>query len=367
VLMTKSMSKNHEHKINFGAGPAALPPEVMQQAAEAVLNYNGTGLSILEIPHRGKFFAAILEESKALVKELCALSDDHEILWMHGGGRLQFCMIPGNFLGENETAGYIDSGAWASEAIDYAKQYGKVEVLASSKADNYNHLPDWPANIPQQLAYLHFTTNNTIYGTQWKDIPPCPVPLIADMSSDIFSRKIDYTCYAVFYAVAQKNLGAAGNTLVALRKDMLSQIKRKLPPMLDYAAHANKNSLLNTPPVFAVYVSLLMLRWIKGKDIATIEKENIAKAKLLYDEIDRNSLFTPIVKKEDRSMMNVCFTAAKEQEQGFIDFCEANNITGVKGHRSTGGFRVSLYNAITLQAVEKLVAVMQEFESKFQK
>ncbi len=356
---------NQPLKINFNSGPAALPLPVLQAASAAVINYNDTGLSILGIPHRGKLFAAILEEAKSLVKELCGLGDDYEVLWMHGGGRLQFAMLPMNFLGDGETAGYIDSGYWAADAISYAKYYGNVAVLASSKEDNYTHLPVWPDAIPKDLAYLHITTNNTIYGTQCHDIPKADVPLIADMSSDIFSRQMDYTNCDAFYAVAQKNIGAAGVTMVAIKKAMLQRIRRTLPPMLSYAAHAQAGSVLNTPPVFAIYTALLMLRWTKEKTIATIEKENNEKANALYQEIERNSLFDGIVSNTaDRSKMNVCFTAKQpEHEKAFVNFCEANNVTGIEGHRSVGAFRASLYNAISLADVQQLVALMQEFEN----
>lgn len=350
--------------INFGPGPAMLPQEVLQQASEAIVNYDNTGLSILEIPHRGKYFDNILEESKALVKELCGLNDGYEVLWLHGGGRLQFCMVPLNFL--DGAAGYIDSGHWANEAMSYARYYGNVEVLSSSKDDNYTHLPEWPKEIPSSLSYLHFTTNNTIFGTQWPEIPKTNIPQIADMSSDIFSRKMEYSNCAMFYAVAQKNIGPAGTTLAVVRKDMLSRIKRTIPPMLDYAAHVSKGSVLNTPPVFAIYTSLLTLRWTKAKGIETIEQDNRAKAKLLYEEISRNSLFHTVIKVSDRSMMNACFAAVqKEHEKSFINFCTERNITGVEGHRSVGAFRASLYNAISLQDVQELVQAMQDFEQQF--
>jgi len=361
------MKGNDNHKINFGPGPVALPQEVLQQASEAIINYNGSGLSILEIPHRGKAFDEILEESKTIVKELCGLNDDYEILWLHGGGRLQFCMIPMNFLTAQTTAGYLDSGAWSAEAIEYARYYGNVQVLSSSKTDNYTHLPAWPSLIPDDLAYVHFTTNNTIYGTQWKSIPKTEAPLIADMSSDIFSCKRDYTNCSAFYAVAQKNIGPAGATLAVLRKDLLKKANKNVPPMLSYAQHAAKHSVLNTPPVFAIYVSLLMLRWTKAKGIEAIEKENNAKAALLYNELDRNKLFKPIVvHQEDRSDMNICFIAAdKRHEQEFSLFCEEHGIVGIEGHRTVGGFRVSIYNAITLQQVQTLVQVMKTFEEKY--
>lgn len=341
-----------------------LPQEVLHEASGAIVNYDDTGLSILEIPHRGKYFDAILEESKVLVHELCGLTDDYEVLWLHGGGRLQFCMVPMNFL--DGAAGYIDSGHWANEAMSYAGYYGKVEVLTSSKEDNYRHLPEWPTEIPAHLSYLHFTTNNTIFGTQWPEIPKTDIPLIADMSSDIFSRRMDYSNCAMFYAVAQKNIGPAGVTLAVVRKDMLSRIKRTIPPMLDYAAHAGKGSVLNTPPVFAIYTSLLTLRWTKNRGIDVIGQENSTKATLLYEEINRNSLFHTVIKPEDRSTMNACFAAThKEHERAFINFCEERNITGVEGHRSVGAFRASLYNAISLHDVQALVDAMQEFEQHF--
>ena len=352
-------------KINFNAGPAAMPPEVLHEAAKAVNKYKKTGLSILELPHRGKEFAEIIAESKHLVKELCGLDDSYDVLWLHGGGRQQFFMIPMNFLPENGSAGYIDSGHWSEEALEYATHYGDVQVLATSKTSNYNHLPTWPSKVPKQLAYIHFTTNNTIYGTQWTNIPETKnIPLIADMSSDIFSRKHDYTRYSLFYAAVQKNLGTPGIALTVIRKDMLERIVRSLPPMLNYSAQVKEDSILNTANVFGVYVSLLMLRWIKAKGTDVIEKENHQKAKLVYDAIDKSSIFTAHVKeKAHRSMMNVCFTAKTEKiEKAFQNLCEENDIIGINGHRSVGGFRVSLYNAVPLEAVERFVEIMQEFE-----
>ncbi len=350
--------------INLNSGPAALPAEVLQQAAEAVLNFERTGLSVLSIAHRGVHFNKILEESKALVKELCGLNDDYEVLWMHGGGRLQFAMLPMNFLGSDDTAGYIDSGSWSADAIKHAKYYGNVDVLTSSKKHGYQLLPDWPSVIPSDLAYVHMTSNNTIYGTQWGNIPAIDGQLVVDMSSDIFSRKTDYTNCSLFYAVAQKNIGPAGATLVVIRKDMLQRIKRDLPPMLNYTEHVIKKSVLNTPPVFPIYVSLLTLRWIKNRGIERIEEENKRKATLLYDEIERNPLFSTSVKKEDRSTMNICFRTTDEQTgQMFNEFCKETGIVNIKGHRSTGGFRASLYNAISLEDVKYVVAAMQEFET----
>jgi phosphoserine aminotransferase len=352
-------------KIYFGAGPAQLPEEVLKEASEAIINYNQSGLSILEIPHRGQLFDSVLSEADALVKELCELGDDYHVLWLPGGGRLQFAMVPMNFLDKEATAGYVDSGHWSAEAIKYASFYGKTITLGSSKEWNYDRLPDFPHKISPDLAYVHLTTNNTIYGTQWKDIPAIDVPLIADMSSDIFGTGRNYKNYALFYAVAQKNLGAAGVTMVVVHKGMLKKIERKLPSLLSYEAQVKANSVVNTPPVFSIYTALLMLRWTKKKSLSAIEKANIDKAALLYNEIERNSLFDAVVKvKEHRSLMNVCFRAINSEiEQAFSDFCTRNDIAGLEGHRTVGGFRVSLYNAITIMDVEKLVEVMQQYES----
>lgn len=359
--------RSASRKINFNPGPAAIPQTVLEQAATAVLDYDNSGLSILEIGHRSRAFDAILAESKQLVKELCGLDDDYEVLWLHGGGRLQFCMVPMNFLNDTETAAYIDSGAWSHEAIECARYYGNTTILSSSRQDNYKRLPEWPTHIPQDLAYVHVTTNNTIYGTQWQRIPPCNVPLIADMSSDIFCCYRDYKNYDLFYAVAQKNIGAAGVTLVVLKREMLKRIKRSIPPMLSYAEHVAKNSVLNTSPVFAIYTALLTLRWTKEKGIDEIEKENKEKAALLYAELERNSMFIPFVEKDSRSIMNVCFSAVDEVTQhAFARYSEERNITGIEGHRSAGAFRASLYNAVTLRDVKSLVGVMQEFEKQYQ-
>jgi len=352
-------------KINFNSGPGVLPAEVLQQASQAVIEYEDSGISILGIPHRGKYFDAILQESNALVKELCGLDDAYDVLWMHGGGRLQFAMVPMNYLGAGDTAGYIDSGSWSAEAIEYAKHYGQVQILSSSKEDEYTHLPQWPEQVPVHLAYLHLTTNNTIYGTQRQEIPACNVPLVADMSSDIFCCKRRYDNCAMFYAVAQKNIGPAGATLVVIHKDFAVKQKRQLPPMLSYAAHIKKNSVLNTPPVFAIYTSLLTLRWTKEKGIEAIEAENKQKAAILYEEVERNSLFHSHIYTPDRSMMNACFGMKdKEQEKAFINYCEENGVTGIGGHRTVGGLRVSMYNAISIQDVEYLAGLMKEFENK---
>lgn len=352
-----------ERKIYFGAGPAKLPLSVLEEAAAAVIDYDHSGISILEIPHRGKLFAAILEESKALVKELCRLGDEYEVLWLQGGGRHQFAMVPMNFLGEGDTAGYIDSGHWSADAIEAAKYYGQVQVLASSKADGYMHLPGWPA-VSSDLAYLHITTNNTIYGTQWPAVlPECPVPLIADMSSDIFSEQRDYSRYALFYAVAQKNIGPAGATLVVVRKDQLQRIRRTIPDALNYAAQVKANSLLNTAPVFAIYTSLLELRWIKARGITAIEAENREKAAMLYAAIEKNPFFHAPVATDSRSKMNIVFRGKDEAtEQRFLAQCRTAGIEGIEGHRSVGGFRASLYNAVSLADVQQLVAQINAFQ-----
>lgn len=342
-----------------------MPAEVLHEASKAVKKYENTGLSILELSHRGTEFRDIVEESKALVKELCKIGNDHEIVWMQGGGRTQFYMLPMNFLNAKNAAGYIETGKWAEDAREYATHFGKADTLASSKKTNYDHLPEWPKKIPSSLAYLHITTNNTIYGTQWHSIPEVSVPLVADMSSDIFSGKRDYKQYDMFYAAAQKNLGAAGNTLVVIKKEFLERATDTLPGMLSYKAQVKENSILNTANVFGVYVSLLTLRWIKEKGIANIEKDNKQKAKMLYAALDSSKIFTPVVKeKTHRSLMNVCFTAGSaEAEKAFLELCEANDIIGIKGHRSVGGFRASLYNAVEIDAVERLVEVMRQFEA----
>ena len=362
--MTSMTRTTTKHTINFGSGPAALPAEVLQQASEAIVSYNNTGLSILEIPHRGKLFSAILEESKQLVRDICGIGSDYEVLWLPGGGRLQFSMIPMNFLGERETAGYIDSGHWSAEAMEYAEYYGKVQLLASSKDSSYKSLPQLPAQYPDDLAYVHYTTYNNILGTQWNEAPKTSAPLIADMSSDILSKRTNYSRYAMFYACAQKNIGPAGVALAVIHKDLLAKSKRELQPMMSYAAHAAKNSVLNTPPVFAIYTSMLTLRWTKAKGIAAIEKENEEKAGLLYAELERNSAFTlRVAEAAHRSKMNVCFNAKDAAtENAFVALCAQHNITGIEGHRTVGGLRVSLYNAVTTDQVKALVNVMKEFE-----
>ncbi len=354
-----------ERKINFNAGPAELPGEVLYDIGKATQRYKKTGLSILELPHRSAEFIEIIEESKQLVRELCQVGDDYEITWLHGGGRMQFCMVPMNFLADGKPAAYIDSGLWAHEAMEYARYYGETDILSSSEKDGYNVLPKWPAKISVKHSYLHITTNNTIHGTQWNDVPAVAgVPLIADMSSDILSRKQDYSKYTMFYATAQKNLGIAGVALAVIHKDLLKRPSRSLPPMLSYAEQVKHNSIVNTANVFGVYTALLMLRWTKEKGMENIERDNLTKATMLYNTLDNSKVFLPRVKeKKHRSLMNVCFTAnTPENEKKFLELCDRNSIAGVKGHRFTGGMRVSLYNAITVDAVSVLVTLMKEFE-----
>lgn len=354
-------------KINFYSGPAILPQEVLRQAKEAITDFAGTGLSILEISHRSKEFVKVMDDARTLVKELMNLNDNYEVLFLQGGGSTQFCMVPMNLLNENETAGYLDTGQWAHLAMEEAKLFGKVEVLGSSREANYNFIPKLKAEN-DNYKYFHITTNNTIYGTQLHfPLVPRPsslVPMVADMSSDIFSRQLDYNQFDLIYASAQKNAGAAGATIVAVNKNVLGKVNRKISKMLDYQVHINKESMHNTPSVFAVYVSYLTLQWIKKEGIANIEVRNIRKAKKLYAAIDASEIFEGVVAKEDRSLMNVCFkTKDVLLEEKFIDFCKQKNIVGIKGYRTVGGFRASLYNAMPESGVQELVNAIEEFDN----
>jgi phosphoserine aminotransferase len=350
---------------NFNAGPSILPKKVFEEASKAVLNFNNSGLSILEIGHRTPLFQSVMEEARSLVKELMNLDADHEVLFLHGGATVQFMQIPMNLLDDNETAAIADTGVWSTKAIKEASLFGNVDVVCSSKDSNYNFIPK-NFEVADTSKYFHITSNNTIYGTQWQEFPKVNVPLIADMSSDIFSRKIDFNSFDLIYAGAQKNMGAAGTNLVVVNKNILGKIKRKIPSIMDYRDHIKAESMLNTPPVFAVYLSMLTLRWLKENGgVEEIGKINDKKAELLYDAIDSSSVFTPTAAKEDRSKMNVCFVMQdKDLEKKFLDFAEKNNIYGIKGHRSVGGFRASLYNALPLSSVEYLVDRMQKFESE---
>jgi phosphoserine aminotransferase len=354
---------------NFNAGPSILPQEVFKQASEAILNYNNSGLSILEIGHRTDLFQAVMDEAIALVKELMQLDDQHEVLFLHGGASTQFFQIPMNLLNDNEIAAYTDTGTWSSKAIKEAKIYGHVEVVCSAKESNYNHLPK-QFTVPKTAKYLHLTTNETIHGVQWHDFTPffeAGVPLVADMSSDILSREMDFNKFDFIYAGAQKNVGAAGVNLVVVNKNILGKVNRKLSTMMDYRQHIENGSMLNTPPVFAVYVCMLTLRWLKNQGgVKAIEKINNQKAQLLYNTVDSNPVFKgTVINKEDRSIMNACFVLDNaDLEKEFLTLCKQNNIYGVKGHRSVGGFRISLYNALPLASVQVLTDLMKDFANK---
>ena len=348
---------------NFNAGPSILPQSVLQEASQAIVNFNKSGLSILEIGHRTPLFESVMEEAISLVKELMDLDNDHEVLFLHGGATVQFMQVPMNLLNEKETAAYADTGVWSTKAIKEARLFGNVEVVCSSKESNYTFIPKDFA-VPNDSKYFHITTNNTIYGTQWREIPKVSVPIIADMSSDILSRKLDFNSFGLIFAGAQKNMGAAGTNLVVVNKNILGKVKRAIPAIMDYRNHIQAKSMLNTPPVFAVYVSMLTLRWLKAMGgVETMEKLNNEKAALLYQAIDNSKLFKPTAAKEDRSNMNICFVMEDpEKEKSFLEFAKQNNIYGIKGHRTVGGFRASLYNALPLSSVEYLVSKMEEFE-----
>jgi phosphoserine aminotransferase len=354
-------------KHNFSAGPAVLPKSVLKEAAQAVVDYNGTGLSLLEMSHRGPEFTAIIEESIALMKELIGLPEGYEVLFLTGGASSQFFMAPMNLLNENETAAYTNTGVWADRSIKEAKLYGNVNVVASSKEQNFNHIPK-KFNVPKDAKYLHITSNNTIYGTQWKKFPKSPVPLVCDMSSDFLSRPFDPTPFGMIYAGAQKNLGPAGATVVIVRNDMLGSVSRTLPTMLDYRTFIKEQSLYNTPPVYPIYVCLLTMRWLKKMGgLAAIERHNKRKAKIIYDEIDRNPLFKGTTAVEDRSLMNICFVMEEKYatlESAFGKTAEAAGMVGLKGHRSVGGFRASTYNALPKASAQALADLMADFAKK---
>jgi phosphoserine aminotransferase len=347
---------------NFTAGPSIMPKEVLEQAAQGILNYNNTGLSLLEVSHRGKEFTPVIEEALQLVKELMQLTNDYEVAFLQGGATQQFMQMPLHFL--NTSTSYIDTGVWSSKAIKQAKQYGNVNVVASSADKNYSYIPK-QFTTPAQDEYLHITTNNTIFGSQYHAIPTTSLPLIADMSSDVFSRKTNYLAYDAIYAGAQKNMGTAGVTLVVVKKQLLDKVTRPIPSILDYREHIKNGSLLNTPPVFAIYVALLTLRWVKQQTIEGIEANNAAKAALMYNTIDALPMFTGTIAKEDRSLMNACFVLNDVTlEQEFMDLCKQENMVGVKGHRLSGGFRISMYNALPLASIVALTDVMKHFASK---
>lgn len=350
-------------KHNFNAGPSILPREVIEKAAAAVLDFDGLGLSILEISHRSKEFDAVMDDAVALFRELMNIPENYKVIFVGGGASTQFFHIPYNLL--ETKAGYINTGVWSKKAIKEAKNFGEVEVLASSEDRNFTYIPK-NVEIPTDLDYVHITTNNTIYGTEYHTDIDCPINLIADMSSDILSRPVDVTKYAMIYGGAQKNLGPAGATFAIIREDIVGKVSRALPSMVDYRSHMNNNSMYNTPPVFPVYVIRETLKWIKSiGGVEEIYRRNKEKAELLYAEIDRNPLFRGTAEKEDRSLMNICFVMNPEYEAlapEFMEFAKERGMVGIKGHRLVGGFRASCYNALPKESVEALVATMQEFE-----
>ena len=350
-------------KYNFNAGPSLFPDSVLEAAAKSIFDFDGTGLSVLSISHRTPEFEAVVEESKALFKELLNIPDNYSIYFVGGGATTQFFHIPANFL--YGKAGYIHTGVWTKKAIKEAKLYGEVEVLASSEARGFRYIPK-NFEIPADLDYLYICANNTIYGTEYKTDLDSPVPLIADMSSNILSRPIDVSKYAMIYGGAQKNLAPAGVTFAIVRNDMLEKIKRELPSMMNIKNHVDNNSMLNTPPIFPIFVLRESLRWIKAQGgVEEIHRRNEEKAQMLYAEIDRNSLFRAPVDEADRSSMNICFVMTEGNEDlapQFLEFAKSKGMVGIKGHRLSGGFRASCYNACPKENVEALVACMQEFE-----
>ncbi len=353
-------------KHNFSAGPSILPQEVFEKAAQAVLNFNNSGLSILEISHRSKDFIAVMEEARALALELLGLEGKgYQAIFLQGGASLEFLRVPYNLMKENGKAAYLDTGTWASGAIKQAKPFGETVVVASSKEDNYTYIPK-EYNIPADADYFHCTSNNTIFGTQMKSFPTTDVPVVCDMSSDIFSRSLDFSKFGIIYAGAQKNMGPAGTTLIVIKEELLGKTNRNIPAILDYSQHIEKESMYNTPPVFAVYTSLLTMKWLKNLGgIQGIEKINQQKANLLYQEIDRNPLFNGVANKEDRSLMNVTFTLVNPEHQEVFDkLWKEANISGLGGHRSVGGYRASIYNAMPIESVQVLVDCMKELENK---
>ncbi len=351
-------------KHNYSAGPCILPQEVFEKSAQAILNFNDSGLSLLEISHRSDDFVAVIEEARDLVLELLGLKDKgYQALFLSGGASMEFLMVPYNLMAANGKAAYLDTGTWASGAIKEAKYFGETVVVASSKEANYNHIPKNYA-IPTDANYFHCTSNNTIFGTQMKEFPNLDIPMVCDMSSDIFSRVLDFSKFDLIYAGAQKNMGPAGTTLIVVKEEILGKTGRNIPSILDYEKHIKAESMYNTPPVFPIYASLLTLQWLKKQGgISAIEKINNAKAELLYAEIDRNPLFKGTVVAADRSNMNACFLLENEAHAETFDaLWKAAGISGLAGHRSVGGYRASMYNALPLVSVQVLVDAMRELE-----
>ncbi len=350
-------------KHNFGAGPCILPQEVFQEAAKAVLEFNNTGLSILEISHRSKEFEEVVAETESLVRELLNVPENYSVLFLQGGASQQFAMIPMNLLPEGGKAAYLDTGVWASKAAKEAKNFGQIEIVGSSKDSNYTYIPK-DFEIPADATYFHYTSNNTIYGTEIFEKPKTSIPTVVDMSSDILSREINVADFDLIYAGAQKNMGPAGVTLVIVKNDLLGKSGRTVPSIFNYNEHIKAGSMYNTPPVYSIFVSMLNLRWLKAKGgIKTIEQENIIKARTLYDEIERNPFFKGTAAVEDRSRMNITFVMdTPELEAEFLALAKERNLIGIKGHRSVGGFRASVYNALTITSINALVDAMREFE-----
>jgi len=350
---------------NYSAGPCILPQEVLEQAAQAVLDFEGSGLSILEISHRSKPFEAVMVKAQSLVKELLSAPENYQVVFLGGGASLGFHMVPLNYMKIGGKAAYANTGEWASRAVKESKLVGETLVVASSEDKNFNYIPKG-FTIPADADYFHFTSNNTIFGTQYKQFPKSPVPLICDMSSDIFSRPVNVADFALIYGGAQKNMGPAGATVYLLDPEKLGHTGRKLSPMLDLKNHASKESMYNTPPVYAVYVSMLTMEWMKRMGgVAAMEKRNAAKAKLLYDAIDRLPIFKGTTAVEDRSVMNPTFVLADPAlEPAFDALWKEANISGIRGHRSVGGYRASMYNALSIESVQVLVDVMEDFAKK---
>lgn len=347
---------------NFNSGPSILPQPVLEQAAKAIHDFNGTGLSILEIGHRTSHFQSVLDSAIGSVKRLMQLDDQHEVLFLHGGATTQFMQVPMNLLDQGETAAYCDNGIWGNKAYKEAALFGNA-VLASSSADrSHTYIPK-DLNIPANAKYLHITTNNTVEGTQWHNYPNVEIPLIGDMSSDIFSREVDFKKFSLIYAGAQKNMGAAGVNMLVIKKDILGKIQRKIPTIMSYQKHIEAGSLMNTPPVFAVYVSMLTLQWIEQEGgLAEMGRRSQERADLLYNTIDSLPLFQAKVAKEDRSQMNAVFFIEDESLQNlFLDQCKQAGFVGVKGYRTVGGIRVSMYNALPMSSVKAMTDLMQDF------